>query len=70
LDHTAQIKLEIYNMLGQKLNTLIDEIKPAGDFQIQWNGNDETGDDVASGLYMYRLEFDDFSQTNKMLLLK
>ncbi|MCP4706969.1 MAG: DUF11 domain-containing protein [candidate division Zixibacteria bacterium] len=59
------VKLNIYNLLGQKIETLINREMQAGYYNLNWNG-----DDVASGLYFYRIEFGNFSETKKMILLK
>jgi len=71
----AQVKLTIFNMLGRKVRTLIDEEKPAGFYDIQWDGVSDRGVQAASGLYFYRIESSavdgrSFVLTKKMLLLK
>jgi len=67
---TAPLKLEIFNLKGQKVKTLLDESLPAGNHKVIWNGADDAGRPVASGLYMYRLTGPDFNKTYKMMLLK
>ncbi len=62
--------LKIYNILGQKVRTLVDEPKKSGSHQVIWDGKDEKGDQVASGVYFYKLEADKFSEVKKMLLVK
>ncbi len=61
----SHVKLEIYNALGERIATLIDEIKQAGYYSEQFNA---TG--LASGVYFYRLQSGDFVGTKKLLLLK
>lgn len=61
----STVKLEVYNVMGQKVATLIDDYYEAGHHTAVW---DASG--VASGLYLYRLQADDFVETRKMLLLK
>jgi len=61
--------LKIYNLLGQEVRTLVNEIKKAGSYEIIWNGLDNFGKKPSSGIYLYRLETDGFKQTNKMLLV-
>jgi hypothetical protein len=62
--------LNIYNILGQKVKTLVDEAKPEGSYDVVWDGKDEKGNRLASGIYFYRLQIGDQSQTKRMLLLK
>jgi hypothetical protein len=62
--------LEIYNIRGQLVRALVDEPKQAGTYEVTWDGRDEVGNEVASGVYLYQLQAEDFSQTKKMLLLK
>ncbi|MCK4223592.1 MAG: T9SS type A sorting domain-containing protein [candidate division Zixibacteria bacterium] len=70
LPQDAQVKLVIYNILGEKVKTLVDEHQFAGYQVIWWDGKDERGDKVASGVYFYRLEAEKFSEVKKMLLVK
>jgi hypothetical protein len=48
-------RLEIFNVLGQKVHTLVNDLLPPGEYEIQWDGRDRQGNPVASGLYIYRL---------------
>ena len=57
--------LKIYDVLGNEVVTLVDEYKPAGNYEIEWNA---TG--LPSGVYFYRLHAGDFVETKKMLLMK
>ncbi len=66
----GRVSLKVYNIMGQVVNTLIDEIMPAGYHEITWNGTDQNGDQVSSGVYFYKLESDNFSETKKMIMLK
>lgn len=67
----SQVELTIYNLLGQKIRTLVDGRQPAGFHQVEWDGRDDAGRQVASGVYFYRLTtVDGFRQSRKMLLLK
>jgi len=63
-------RLVIYNTLGQKVATLVDEIQSPGTYTVVWDGANESGEAVASGVYLYRLENDDLTMTRKMILLK
>lgn len=65
------VSLKIYDLLGREVKTLVDEPKAAGSYTVQWNGTDETGQAVASGIYLYRLTAGkQFVQTRKMMLLR
>jgi hypothetical protein len=62
--------LKIYNILGQRVGTLVDEEKAPGDYTVIWDGKDDKGNDVASGIYFYRLMAENQSITRKMILLR
>jgi len=62
--------LIIYNMLGQRVRTLVDEEKLSGEYKVIWDGRDDKGNEVSSGIYFYKLQTESFSQTKKMLLVK
>jgi hypothetical protein len=64
------IKLEIFNILGQMVRTLIDQPLPPGQHSVSWDGTDDYGDRASSGVYLYRLKVGADSQTKKMVLLK
>jgi hypothetical protein len=70
LPTSGHVTLEIFNILGQKVKTLVDENLSAGYQQIIWDGTDQSGNKVASGIYFYRLLTKDFSQTKKMVFFK
>lgn len=61
----GQVKLEIYNMLGEKISTLVNQYLSAGNYSADWNSGNLT-----SGTYIYRLTTNNFSETRKMILLK
>ncbi len=65
IPNASNVKLTVYNSLGQQINTLIDEYKPAGSYQVNFDGAD-----LASGVYIYRFETNNFSEVRKMTLLK
>jgi hypothetical protein len=62
--------LRIYNVLGRKIKTLVDEMKSPGIYQVVWDGTDEKGDMVSSGVYFYQLKAKDYKETKKMVLMK
>ncbi len=70
LPKSTYVKLAIYNILGQKVVTLIDGQRKAGTHHVFWYGTDEGGQAVATGIYLYRLEAGNFKESRKMLLLR
>jgi hypothetical protein len=70
LPRNCQVNLIVYNVLGQKVRILVDEFQSAGYRTIHWDGKDDHGAEVASGIYFYWLKAVDFSETRKMILLK
>ena len=62
--------LKIYNASGKEIKTLVNENKTTGTFEIQWDGKDNAGFSVSSGVYFYKIKAGDFSQTKKMILMK
>ncbi len=70
IERTAPVELAIYNTLGQKVATLVDERKSHGEYALLWDGKNENGRDVASGIYLYRLQVGSSVVSKKMVLLK
>jgi len=70
LPQAANVQLIIYNTLGQVVRILVENEQSAGEYEVRWDGRDNTGRTVASGVYLYRIRTGTFVQTRKMLLLK
>ena len=70
LPQSAEVRLEIFDVLGQKVRTLVAETQPAGFHRMVWDSRNQTGNPVAAGVYLYRLRAGDFEQVRKLLLLK
>ena len=70
LPRRSRVNLSIYNILGQHVTTLVDEEKSAGQYSVEWHGRAGDGRWAASGIYLYRLMVDDYSESKKMILLK
>jgi hypothetical protein len=70
IPEAAHVRLDIVNISGQRIITLVDGEQAEGFYRIIWNGLDQSGGRVASGVYFYRLEADGYHQTRKMTLLK
>ncbi|MFQ6094075.1 MAG: FlgD immunoglobulin-like domain containing protein, partial [bacterium] len=64
------VYLKIYNVLGQEVRTLVDEEKGPGYYSVHWDGKDNSGADVTSGIYFYRITAGKWTDTKKMVLLK
>ena len=70
LPEAMQVRVKVYNALGQAVRTLVDGLQPAGAQQVVWDGRDGEGQEAASGVYLYRLEAGDRVQTRQMLLAR
>lgn len=70
LPRASKTRIEVYNIVGQKVKTLLDTYLSAGYQQVEWDGTDQRGNAVASGVYLYKMTAGDFAETKKMLLMK
>lgn len=70
LPERAHVTLAVYNVLGQKVATLVDEDLSAGSYEREWLGIGDSGARVASGIYFYRLSDGEHIETKKMMMLK
>lgn len=66
----GDVRISVFNVLGQEVNQLADGYRDAGSYEVIWDGKDKGGASVASGIYFYRINTEQFSETKKMLLLK
>ena len=70
----SKVTLTVFNLLGQKVSTLVDKDLTANSYKVEWDGRSDTGESVASGIYFYKLiaeaEDNEFVETKKMMLLK
>jgi hypothetical protein len=66
----VSVTLKVYNVLGQLVRTLVDEEKAAGKYLVSWDGRDDSGRQLSSGVYLCRLRIEDLRVTRRMLLLK
>jgi len=66
----ANVSLRIYNIVGQVVRTLVSERQAAGRYQVKWNGTDDRGAAVSSGIYFYELVAGKFRDANRLMLLK
>ena len=65
-----KVFLEVYDMLGQKVKTLINAVQNAGTHRIEWNGTNDLGNTVGSGIYLYQLKTEEKTLVRKMILMK
>jgi len=70
LPKAAQVKLEIYNILGQRVRVLVNGQLASGYHTATWNGEDDSGRLLSSGVYLYRIETNEFTKTQRLLFLK
>jgi len=70
ISERAHVRLRIYNLLGQQINSLFDKVFEAGSHSVLWDGKDFSGAPVASGVYFYRLDAGEFSEVKKMSLIR
>jgi len=70
LPRDGNVSIVIYNILGQQIRTLVAGFRPAGQYQVEWDGKGEHGQTLESGVYFYRLQTGSTSIVRKMLMLK
>jgi hypothetical protein len=70
LPHAANVRLVVYNALGQKVRTLVNSHMEAGYHQLSWHGNNDIGMQMPSGVYMFRIETKNYQAVHKMMLMK
>ncbi|MDF1544721.1 MAG: T9SS type A sorting domain-containing protein, partial [bacterium] len=70
LPEQSHVRLAIYNVLGQRIRTLIDEPRAAGSYEATWDGTGDGGMHISTGIYFYKLETDTYAETRKMVLMK
>jgi hypothetical protein len=70
LANPGEVSIQIFNQKGQLVKTLLNSSLPAGNHQLTWNGTDEQGAHVGSGVYFYRMKSGKYSSTRKMVMMK
>ena len=70
LDKAGDVKMTVFNILGKKVKTLVNESQAPGTYNVKWDGINAIGQKMGSGIYFYKLETKNRSQINKMLLVK
>jgi hypothetical protein len=70
LTEAAYVTIKVYDMLGREIKTLVNDVRNAGTFSVTWNGDNEFGQKVSSGTYIYKVAAGDNVITKKMVLIK
>ena len=70
LEIAGNVSLEIFNIRGQKIRQLVNDYREIGHHQVIWNGTDDYGNAVGSGMYFYRMTTEDYSAVKRMMMLK
>jgi len=70
LPQAADVRLDIFNVMSQRVRTLVAAHQPAGYYAIEWKATDDSGLPLSSGVYFYRLQAGAFRATKRMLLMR
>ena len=70
IPEAQQVRLEVYNVLGQHVRTLVDARQDAGTYTVIWDGMDSSGLAASTGVYFYRVTAGEYTATRSMLLIK
>ena len=66
----SEVKIVVHDIMGRQVATLVNTMKPAGYHNITWNGSNQLGDEVSSGMYIYSIYTKEFNFSKKMILLE
>ena len=70
LTQQSHVTITIYDMLGKKIKTLINEVQDAGYRSVIWDATNDYGEVVSTGIYLYQIQADEYAHTKKMVLVK
>jgi hypothetical protein len=70
LSHSSQVRIDVFNLSGQLIRSLCNTELPAGAYSVSWDGLDQSGRQVGSGMYFYQMSSPDFVQARRMVLVK
>jgi hypothetical protein len=70
LPETSEVTMKVYTLLGKEIRTLVNKIQNAGRYRVTWNGMDQDGRRVSSGIYFVRIQAGSFSQIRKMTFIQ
>jgi flagellar hook assembly protein FlgD len=66
----VETRVTIYDLRGRLVKTVVDDVKDPGYYQVHWDGRDDRGAHVASGVYIYKITAGDFSSSRKMVVVR
>jgi len=66
----SPVEIAVFNVKGQRVRTLVRDVQPPGRYSVQWDGMNDRGTTVSTGIYFYRMQIGSFRDVKKMLLLK
>ena len=70
IPQSSAVRITVYNMLGEEVTTIENQVLDAGYYFTTWNGQDNLGNVVSAGVYLYQIQAGDFTKTRKLILLK
>ena len=70
IPEVSDVKIEVFNLAGQRVNTLVNKQHEPGRYRIVWNATNDYGQQLASGMYIYRISAGDFVSVKKLILMK
>ena len=70
LPRATLTSIQIYDVSGRLVRTLANEMTPAGFHEVTWNGRNESGREVSAGVYLYKVDLDNFQETRRIVLMK
>jgi hypothetical protein len=70
LGRRSEVSLEIYNIIGQRIRTLVQGVQSPGQFAVTWDGRDDAGKSAATGIYICQFQADEFAATQKLILVR
>lgn len=70
LESRSPVTITVYNVMGEQVKVLLDEVMPRGPHSVDWDATDSQGEAVSTGVYLYRIEAGDLTESRKMVLLK
>ncbi|MBN1999417.1 T9SS type A sorting domain-containing protein [candidate division KSB1 bacterium] len=66
----CNVNIQIYNLVGQKIKTLVNTQKEKGEYKIYWDGTDDLGENISTGVYFYKINSGAFHNVKKLLLIR
>jgi flagellar hook assembly protein FlgD len=66
----SEVRMDIYNLMGQRVATLINNTLEPGFHAVKWNGTNDFGNQLSSGMYIYRISANNFTSVKKLILMK